>query len=1228
MANTSIIQWNCRGIKPNFNEVKILADQHKAVLLCLQETFLNDTDYTIRGFSCYNKICHDVGGRACGGVSVLVRDGATHGHITLNTTLQAEAVTVTSGKVFTVCSLYLPPSEPLDVPALEQLITQLPSPYMLLGDFNAHNVVWGSDSNNNKGNVIYKFISDNNLCLMNDGSYTYLHSGSGTFTAIDLSLCTPGIFMDLDFEVESDTYGSDHFPIVLRCGGAAPESVPRWNLNRAEWNDFRELCLSEIKIDVFQSQDEPMSIFTRMLFNIAKATIPRSTTKQRKLCKSWFNVACKEAIRKRKKALNVYRKYPTQRNLDLFRISRGVARKVIRTSKRDSWHKYVSRINLRRTTLTSVWTMTRKIVGKYRPSIVSHLQTGGNKIQTLDGIADTLASSFAFNSSSENCTPAFKKHKLIAEKKTLSFSSDNSEYYNEEFSLTELKHALEKSRDTSPGLDLIHYQILKHLPDESLSVLLTIFNYIWQTQDFPTIWKTALIIPIQKPGKIASDPKSYRPISLTSCICKTFERMVNRRLVWYIERNQILTAFQSGFRKQRSTTDHLVRLESFIRESFILNQHVISVFFDLEKAYDTTWKYGIMKDLYDAGLRGHLPLLIQNFLSDRSFRVRVGNTYSNVYSQEMGVPQGSILSVTLFSIKINSIVKRLPFGMQCSLYVDDFVISYSSPYLNTAERSVQQCLNSLQQWSNENGFKFSKTKTVCVHFCRQRRLHPDPTLYLDGSQIPVLEETKFLGLIFDRKLNFKSHILKLKTECAKALNLLIVLSNTDWGSDRQTLLLLYRSLVRSKLDFGCIVYGESYQSYVKMLDPIHNKGLRLCLGAFRASPVDSLYVEANEPPLHIRRIKLALQYSNQLMSNESNPAYSCVFSPSYTELFDRKPRSIKPIGMRLREHIDNVGFDPEDIEQFVYSRVPPWKYIMPITCFDLSQHKKSETDPIVFRTHFLSLAEHLDDHVHIYTDGSKDGDRTACAVVTPSFEFSKRLPDRSSIFSAELQALVSALRYCKINTSNKFAIFCDSKSVLQALSTKWDHPYVVIILEQLLHLYKKGKSVIFCWLPSHIGIRGNEHADSSAKAALGKEISFVKLPYKDVRQYIGKYVTGLWQMDWDQEVNNKLHSIKPKLGDLASAYRSVRRDEVLLCRLRIGHTRLTHSFLFNDEDPPECDTCQCIITVKHILLNCTKYTAFRQELFKDYTTLHDIFDKVDHNKIILFIQRAGLYKLL
>ena len=100
--------------------------------------------------------------------------------------------------------------------------------------------------------------------------------------------------------------------------------------------------------------------------------------------------------------------------------------------------------------------------------------------------------------------------------------------------------------------------------------------------------------------------------------------MINARLVWYLESQGLITNFQSGFRKQRSTTDHLVRLENFIRDAFVKKEHLVSVFFDLEKAYDTTWKYGIMNDLGDLGLKGRLPTFISEFLSDRNFKVRVG----------------------------------------------------------------------------------------------------------------------------------------------------------------------------------------------------------------------------------------------------------------------------------------------------------------------------------------------------------------------------------------------------------------------------------------------------------------------------------------------------------------------------------------------------------------------------------------------------------------------------
>ena len=153
--------------------------------------------------------------------------------------------------------------------------------------------------------------------------------------------------------------------------------------------------------------------------------------------------------------------------------------------------------------------------------------------------------------------------------------------------------------------------------------------------------------------------------------------------------------------------------------------------------------------------------------------------------------------------------------------------------MRTIERHLQQCLNRIEDWATRNGFKFSKSKTRCVHFCQQRKIHNDPSLYIYGSQIPVVAESKFLGVIFDKKLSFIPHIKYLKAKCLKALNLLKVLSHTSWGADRTSLLHLYRSLIRSKLDYGSIVYGSARKSYLQMLDTVHNQGLRLALGAYR-----------------------------------------------------------------------------------------------------------------------------------------------------------------------------------------------------------------------------------------------------------------------------------------------------------------------------------------------------------------------------------------------------------
>ena len=264
------------------------------------------------------------------------------------------------------------------------------------------------------------------------------------------------------------------------------------------------------------------------------------------------------------------------------------------------------------------------------------------------------------------------------------------------------------------------------------------------------------------------------------------------------------------FRQGRSTLDHLVRFETFIRNAFAKKEHAVSIFFDLEKAYDTTWKYGILKDLFDMGLTGKLPNFISNFLSD-------------IQEQEMGVPQGSILSVTLFSIKINSLAKILNDNIEGFLYVDDFLICYRAKNINNIERQLQLCLNKIEKWAMENGFKFSSSKTLGMHFCNKRGLHPDPELKLYNFPIKIVSETKFLGLLFESKLTFLPHIKMLKYKSLKALNILKFVSSTDWGADSTVLLNLYRSLIRSKLDYGCIVYGSARPSYIKLLDTVHHQ---------------------------------------------------------------------------------------------------------------------------------------------------------------------------------------------------------------------------------------------------------------------------------------------------------------------------------------------------------------------------------------------------------------------
>ena len=175
-------------------------------------------------------------------------------------------------------------------------------------------------------------------------------------------------------------------------------------------------------------------------------------------------------------------------------------------------------------------------------------------------------------------------------------------------------------------------------------------------------------------------------------------------------------------------------------------------------------------------------------------------------------------------------------------------------------------------------------------------------------------------------------------------------------------------------------------------------------------------------------------------------------------------------------------------------------------------------------------------------------------------------------------------------------------------------------------LAKNGQNVVLCWIPSHVGILGNEKADAAAKTALSLSVTPMKLPATDMYPPITKLIFDKWQEEWNCCAGNKLHGIKPTVGGYKQKTCLSRHDSVLLNRLCFGRTWLTHSYLLSGDDIPECGTCQCPLTVKHILMECVDFKDVRNKHFVA-SSIKDLFDNVEAH-IIDFIKETRFYKQL
>ena len=202
------------------------------------------------------------------------------------------------------------------------------------------------------------------------------------------------------------------------------------------------------------------------------------------------------------------------------------------------------------------------------------------------------------------------------------------------------------------------------------------------------------------------------------------------------------------------------------------------MFLDIEKAFDMVWAHGLLKELYNLGLRGNLPIFIQNFLKNRTIQVKINNYLSNKHNLENGFPQGSILSVILFLIAINKMFANCTETTN-NLFCDDGGFWCQHSDINVAALNIQNTLDKLTEWSKENGLKFSTQKSTYIIFSTRKPTNINLTLY--NTSLPKSNQIKYLGMTLDSKLNWKAHISQLKTKSYQRLSILRSVSKKKMG---------------------------------------------------------------------------------------------------------------------------------------------------------------------------------------------------------------------------------------------------------------------------------------------------------------------------------------------------------------------------------------------------------------------------------------------------------------